>query len=308
MVLGGVIDFVVLLGKLLFLSVWEPIKWLLPKQRKDVSNEIVLITGGGMGMGRLMALEFAQLKATVVIWDVNRDAMNGVVQEIKDQGNSAVFSYVVDVSKNNQVYAAADKVRRDVGDVSILVNNAGLVNAPNFLNVPDERIELLMDVNATSHMWTLKAFLPAMLAKDHGHITTIASSAGLIGVSGMLDYCASKFGAVGLHESVTMEIASLGKTGVKTTLVCPYFVKTGMFEGAASRIDWLITQLTPEYASGRIVDAIRTNCKMLVMPRIIYAFIVLKAIIPTESALLISKYTGMASAMRKFVGRTGKAK
>lgn len=82
---------------------------------------------------------------------------------------------------------------------------------------------------------TLKAFLPSMLANNHGHIATIASSAGLGGVNSLLDYCASKFAAVGLHESLSMEIGALEKHGVKTTLVCPYLIHTGMFEGASGR-------------------------------------------------------------------------
>ena len=79
-----------------------------------------------------------------------------------------------------------------------------------------------------------------MLAKNHGHITTIASGAGLFGMAGMLDYCASKFAAVGLHEAVTMDMVAQGKNGIKTTVVCPYFVKTGMFEGAGGRLVVLV--------------------------------------------------------------------
>ncbi len=74
-----------------------------------------------------------------------------------------------------------------------------------------------------------------MMAKNKGHIITIASSAGLFGVAGLMDYCASKFGAVGIHESLTSELFTLGKDGVKTTLVCPYYINTGMFNGVKTR-------------------------------------------------------------------------
>lgn len=70
-----------------------------------------------------------------------------------------------------------------------------------------------------------------MLEKNHGHIVTIASMAGLFGVAGLSDYCASKFAAVGFDESLRNEFAALGKTGIKTTVVCPYYIKTGMFDG-----------------------------------------------------------------------------
>ena len=75
-----------------------------------------------------------------------------------------------------------------------------------------------------------------MISKNHGHIITIASGAGLFGVSGLVDYCASKFGAVGIHESLTMELDVIGCTDVKTLCVCPYFINTGMFDGVKTRL------------------------------------------------------------------------
>jgi all-trans-retinol dehydrogenase (NAD+) len=74
-----------------------------------------------------------------------------------------------------------------------------------------------------------------MLAKNRGHVVTIASAAGLFGVNGLVDYCASKFAAVGFDESVRAELFVLKKTGVHTTVVCPYYIDTGMFEGVKTR-------------------------------------------------------------------------
>ena len=83
---------------------------------------------------------------------------------------------------------------------------------------------------------TIKAFAPDMISKNHGHIITIASGAGLFGISGLVDYCASKFGAVGTHQSLSMELDALGCRGVHTTCVCPYFIDTGMFDGVQTRL------------------------------------------------------------------------
>ena len=82
---------------------------------------------------------------------------------------------------------------------------------------------------------TAKAFLPSMISKNHGHIVSIASSAGITGASGLCDYCSSKFGAVGFDESLRMELYTLKKTGVHTTVVCPFFINTGMFDGVTTR-------------------------------------------------------------------------
>ncbi|OWK04407.1 hypothetical protein Celaphus_00016311 [Cervus elaphus hippelaphus] len=82
---------------------------------------------------------------------------------------------------------------------------------------------------------TTKAFLPTMLEINHGHIVTVASSLGLFSTAGVEDYCASKFGVVGFHESLSHELKAAEKDGIKTTLVCPYLVDTGMFRGCRIR-------------------------------------------------------------------------
>ena len=81
---------------------------------------------------------------------------------------------------------------------------------------------------------TLKAFLGSMIKNNRGHVISIASIAGYGASPQLVDYCASKFGAVGLHEALSLELYGYAK-GIKTTSVCPWFIKTGMFEGAKSR-------------------------------------------------------------------------
>lgn len=82
---------------------------------------------------------------------------------------------------------------------------------------------------------TVKCFVPGMLERNHGHIVNIASAAGISGVNGLADYCASKFAAVGFDESLRMEFLSMEKTGVHTTVICPFYINTGMFEGVQTR-------------------------------------------------------------------------
>lgn len=81
----------------------------------------------------------------------------------------------------------------------------------------------------------LKAFVPSMKEKNHGYIITIASSAGLFGVASLMDYVGSKFGAVGIHEALASELYVEKLDGIKTTVVCPFFINTGMFEGVKTR-------------------------------------------------------------------------
>ncbi|NXJ65908.1 RDHE2 dehydrogenase, partial [Rostratula benghalensis] len=194
-------------------------------------------------------------------------------------------------------------VKKEVGDVSILINNAGIVTGKRFMDSPDSVVEKSMEVNIMAHFWTYKAFLPAMMASNHGHLVSIASAAGLIGVNRLADYCASKFAAVGFAESVDFEMKVMGKTGIKTTIVCPYLINTGMFDGCKSKWTRLLPILEPEYVAEKIMTAVRRDQEILILPRIVYFFIFLKHILPVKLTVLFSEYFGNFHVMDTFKGQ-----
>ncbi|XP_077798447.1 epidermal retinol dehydrogenase 2 isoform X2 [Macaca mulatta] len=177
----------IFLGKSLFTLLEAMIFALLPKQQKNVAGEIVLITGAGSGLGRLLALQFARRGSVLVLWDVNKEGNEETCKMAQEAGVTRVHAYTCDCSQKEEVYRVADQVKKEVGDVSILINNAGIVTGKNFLDCPDELMEKSFDVNFKAHLWTYKAFLPAMIANDHGHLVCISSSAGLVGVNGLAD-------------------------------------------------------------------------------------------------------------------------
>ncbi len=221
------------LGMIIFYSLACIVKTFVPyKYRcKDIKGQTVLITGSGSGLGRSLAKKIARLHTRVVCLDVNTSANEDTVKEIKAAGGDAV-AFTCDLSKREEIYKVADEIKAKVGNVDILVNNAGIVTGKKFLDSSDKAIELTMNVNTTSHFWLGKCFLPHMIETDHGHIVSVASMAGQFGNSGLGDYCASKFAVVGFEESMRYELQRLGKNNVMTTLVCPFFINTGMFEGA----------------------------------------------------------------------------
>ncbi|XP_030220754.1 epidermal retinol dehydrogenase 2 isoform X1 [Gadus morhua] len=294
------------LGLVLWYSLESFVFCFIPTKKKNVAGEVVLITGSGSGIGRLMALEFADLGTVLVLWDINQEGLKETARLVKEKGVTRVHCYVCDCSDKAEVYSVADQVKREVGDVSILVNNAGIVTGKKFMDAPDSLIEKSMEVNTMAHFWTYKAFLPAMIANNHGHLVCIASSAGLIGVNGLADYCASKFGAVGFAESISLELIATGKDGIKTTIVCPYFINTGMFDGCQTKWPRLLPILEPTYVAKKIIRAVLTDQVFLLLPRSMYLIAGLKNILPTKQGVLLGQYLGAFSLMDTFRGHNKK--
>ncbi|XP_073346681.1 epidermal retinol dehydrogenase 2-like isoform X1 [Pagrus major] len=284
--------------QVLLLSIWYNVESFIhlfvPIKKKNIAGEVVLISGSGSGIGRLMAQEFAALGTVLVLWDINQEGMKETARLAKQSGASRVHYYLCDCSDKNEVYRVADQVKREVGDVSILVNNAGIVTGKKFMDAPDSLIEKTVEVNTMAHFWTYKAFLPAMIANNHGHLVSIASSAGLIGVNGLADYCASKFAAVGFAESVGLELLATGKDGVKTTIVCPYFINTGMFDGCQTKWPRLLPILDPDYVAKKIIHAVLTDQVFLLMPKSMYLIAALKNVLQWKLTSLIGSYLGLS--------------
>ncbi len=266
-----------------------------------ISGRKILITGGASGIGRLIALRLASQGGRLVIWDINADRMQGVVDELNRDHSGGARGYVCDVSDRQQVYETARRVQQEVGAIEILINNAGVVSGKRFLELDDAQIERTMGINTMALFWTLKSFLPAMVEAGEGHVVTIASAAGTIGVAGLADYCASKWAAVALDESLRVELKQAAP-GVKTTVVCPYFIDTGMFHGVRTRFFWLLPILSEQYVADRIVRAIARNKPRLMMPRLVWLVPLLR-VLPTRLFDALASFLGINVAMDTFEGR-----
>ncbi|PIK53040.1 putative epidermal retinol dehydrogenase 2 isoform X1 [Apostichopus japonicus] len=273
------------------------------RPKKDVSGEIVLITGGGNGFGRLFALEFTKRGATVVLWDINEKGAQDVVEECIALGGKA-YAYRVDVSKHDNVYKAAAEVRRSVGDVTILVNNAGIVQGKQLLEAPDHLLHLTIDVNLKAAFWLYKAFAPSMLEKNHGHIVTMASAAGFVGVPHLADYCASKYAVCGLEEAMFYEMELYNNTGVKSTIIHPFFMNTGMFNGVSIGVPSVLPMLEPDQVMKLSMDSILTNQRYVYAPGWFFRSVqIMKTMIPAEALTAANIFFGYDKQMTTFTGR-----
>lgn len=148
-------EVVICLIKASFYTVLGILKALLPSCRSrlpDFSADVCLITGAAQGLGRELALKFAKCGATLVLWDINEEKVFEVAEEVRDLGNE-VFAYVCDCSNREEVYRVAERVKQEVGDVAILVNNAGVVSGKRLLENSDADIENTFKVNTLSRYW-----------------------------------------------------------------------------------------------------------------------------------------------------------
>lgn len=125
-----------------------------PRQPKDITSDVVLVTGAANGLGRALAHKFAQRGARVVLWDIDKQALEETTAQMTAVG-AMVFSYVVDVTDRDRVYEVAARVKQEVGPVTMLVNNAGVVSGKSFLDLSDGDVLRTFNVNAISHFWVI---------------------------------------------------------------------------------------------------------------------------------------------------------
>jgi all-trans-retinol dehydrogenase (NAD+) len=266
----------------------------------DFKQKRVLITGAASGIGRLMAEKIGESGGELVLWDINETGLREFHDELLKKG-VVVSTYVCDLCNRIEIESVAEKVLMEGDPIDILINNAGIISGNPLLEIPTESIEKTFQVNTLSHFWTVRAFLPAMLERNEGHIVTIASAGGLVGSTRLTDYSASKFAVVGFTESLRMELKQRD-SAVRTTVVCPFFIDTGMFAGAKTRFPLLIPILSPEYSVNRILKAIRRNRERLIMPRFAYLNFPLR-LLPVSLFDALMEFFGVTHAMDDFQGR-----
>jgi all-trans-retinol dehydrogenase (NAD+) len=264
-------------------------------------NKHVLVTGGASGIGRLIVLGCARVGASVTIWDLDAAGAERVALEASEAGASSAHGFACDVSDREQVYARADETRAAAGDVDVLVNNAGIVSGRPLLELPDERIERTFAVNTLALFWMTKAFLPAMTARGSGHVVTVASAAGLIGSARETDYAASKFAAVGFNEALRQELRH-SAPGVKTTVVCPFYIDTGMFKGVKTRFPLLLPILKEQEVADRVLKAIQRDQALVQMPLMVTTLPLMR-VLPVWAFDRVADFFGINNAMDAFTGR-----
>lgn len=263
-----------------------------------IKEKRVLITGGCSGIGKIMARKMLERGASVVIWDINRESIDKTVAELSQLGK--IVGFTANISKKEEVKLAAESTKECVGEIDILINNAGIVVGKNFVDHTINDIDNILNVNTLGAMYITHEFLSSMIERNRGHICNIASSAGLVGNPNMSVYAASKWAIIGWSDSVRLELAKI-KSKVKVTTILPYYINTGMFDGVKSRVPIL----KPERAAEKIIRAIEHNVIIRTLPRYLYTLTrAIQALLPVSGFDFVAgKVFGIYNSMNDFVGR-----
>ena len=190
----------------------------------SLANQIAVVTGAGRGIGRAIALKFANEGADVVVVSRTQENSEKVAAEIRTLGRKA-WAFAVDVADSAVVSAAAEKILAEAGKVDILVNNAGVTRDGLLMRMSDADWDTVLDTNLKGAFLVTKAFSRAMIKARTGRIINVSSVIGLIGNAGQSNYAASKAGLIGFTQSCAREFAG---RGITVNAIAPGFIETDM--------------------------------------------------------------------------------
>ncbi|KAH8304681.1 hypothetical protein KR018_004684, partial [Drosophila ironensis] len=285
-----VVDILVLIAKFWYAIIEAFVGLFRPPPLEEVRGKVVLITGTGHGMGKQMALQYAQLGATVICWDVNEQTNNQTVKEIQQKGGKA-FGYVCNVTKREELIELAKQVRKEHGFISVVVNNAGIMPCHPLLEHTENEIRLMYDINVLSHFWIIQSFLPEMIERNEGNIVALSSCAGLFGLINLVPYCGTKFAVRGYMAALTEELRQKNpNNNIKLTTIFPYMIDTGLCKNPRYRFPNLFKLIAPDVAAASIIEAQRQGLEEAAIPRRFVGVEKIGRLIPRKAMRLINDF------------------
>lgn len=190
-----------------------------------------VVTGGGSGIGAATAAALLEAGARVTL--MGRDAARLEAQKGALNGGENVACVSVDITNEEAVDLAFTQAAQKLGEIGILVNNAGQAQAAPFAQTDLALWKRLLDVNLTGAFLCTRAVLPAMLKRKAGRIVNVASTAGQVGYPYVAAYCASKHGVIGMTRALALEVAT---QGVTVNAVCPGYTETELLQASLDQI------------------------------------------------------------------------
>lgn len=277
----------------------------------DLKGKKAVVTGGAMGFGFETCKRLLREGCDVTVWELNESAMLEAKKELDGFSAGKTFTYPCDVSDKARVLELAEQARKDMGQVDILINNAGFFRPGTFCELPLEHTMRQMEVNINALFYSTHAFLPDMLARDCGHVVNVASGASWYSAPGLVGYCTSKAAVHGFSETLRIEIKAAGKQGVRVTSVHPGMALRGMFEGLnfspVMKILWPPLKNHDIVAEAIVEDGLKKGKSVVCRPRSVYLIWALRGLVPNSLWDWLMLQLGAKNLLQGYKGRPGMA-
>ncbi|XP_063548938.1 epidermal retinol dehydrogenase 2-like [Cydia strobilella] len=258
-----------------------------PPPMKSLSMETALVIGSGRGVGRELAIQLSDLGAIVLCVDKNSSNNMDTLEAIKRRGGSAL-SFTCDITKKQNVEELAIQVRKEIGFVSMLFTCCGIPSPRSLLTQPPQDVHGTLDLTLTSLFWLIDQFIPAMKAKNRGHIVALTSVAGLSYIKDQMPLSVAQFAVQGLAESLMEDLRINRIDGVHVTLTHIYPLIVGEDSSELRlRIPSYFGTITPQVAASSILESVRRNYPEASVPKQLLFLGHLLRILPRKATVLI---------------------
>ena len=227
----------------------------MAKQPRPLSGKVAVVTGGGRGIGRAVAHALVGRGARVAIGDVDVPSAQAAAAEL----GGGTLALPLDVSDRPGFTAFLDEVEQRLGPIDVLVNNAGIMPIGPFAEETEAAVTRQLEINLHGVIHGTKEAVRRMRPRGTGHIVNLASVAGVGPLPGAATYCATKYGVVGLSETVRLELRG---TGVEISYICPGHVDTELTAGVKATIP----PVGPEAVADAIVGVLRAPRARVFVP------------------------------------------
>jgi NAD(P)-dependent dehydrogenase (short-subunit alcohol dehydrogenase family) len=216
----------------------------------SIEGDVAFVTGGGDGFGRIAAMTYANAGASVAVTDIDKDKADAVVKEITNGGGHAV-ALALDVSDRDALKNTIDEAVGALGDLHILVNNAGVSHRGPTVDMTDEDWDRVMEINLSAVVLGCRAAAPYMLAHGNGRIINLASIVGLVGnrLFAHIGYQATKGALVNVTRGLAVEWAD---RGIRVNAVAPTFFRTNFGAAYMQSNPGLVQQIEAATPMGRL--------------------------------------------------------
>ena len=217
----------------------------------DQLNQVVAVTGSAQGIGKSIAEAFAAEGASVAILDINEEGAHATASELADKYSVKTWAAKLDVSDSEVVTDVFKRLEKELGAVTVLINNAGVTRDTLLMRMKDEQWDTVIKIHLNGTFYCSRAVTRSMLKQRYGRIINMASIVGLRGQAGQANYAAAKAGIIGFTKALAQELAT---RGVTVNAIAPGFIQTAMTDALPEDVLNAIIESVPMRRKGSVED------------------------------------------------------